>query len=204
MALSNAQYDEIMRAYDKRQLQNKFIHEKRIQAAYKAVPRLKEIDDSIASVSVKQAAKLIDGDTLALADLKAVIADYKEERAALLEATHYPIDYFEPVYTCPDCRDTGYINGQKCHCFKQAIIDTVYSQSNIREILERENFSTFKYDYYSDSDINPATGLSSLKTLFMNVTASLMTSKINLKIYFYMAIPVSERLFYPIALQKIY
>ena len=35
MALSNAQYDEIMRAYDKRQLQNKFIHEKRIQAAYK-------------------------------------------------------------------------------------------------------------------------------------------------------------------------
>ena len=28
MALSNAQYDEIMRAYDKRQLQNKFIHEK--------------------------------------------------------------------------------------------------------------------------------------------------------------------------------
>ena len=107
MALSNAQYDEIMRAYDKRQLQNKFIHEKRIQAAYKAVPRLKEIDDSIASVSVKQAAKLIDGDTLALADLKAVIADYKEERAALLEATHYPIDYFEPVYTCPDCRDTG-------------------------------------------------------------------------------------------------
>ena len=165
MALSNAQYDEIMRAYDKRQLQNKFIHEKRIQAAYKAVPRLKEIDDSIASVSVKQAAKLIDGDTLALADLKAVIADYKEERAALLEATHYPIDYFEPVYTCPDCRDTGYINGQKCHCFKQAIIDTVYSQSNIREILERENFSTFKYDYYSDSDINPATGLSSLKTM---------------------------------------
>ena len=165
MALSNTQYDEIMRAYDKRQLQNKFIHEKRIQAAYKAVPRLKEIDDSIASVSVKQAAKLIDGDTLALADLKAVIADYKEERAALLEATHYPIDYFEPVYTCPDCRDTGYINGQKCHCFKQAIIDTVYSQSNIREILERENFSTFKYDYYSDSDINPATGLSSLKTM---------------------------------------
>ena len=165
MALSNTQYDEIMRAYDKRQLQNKFIHEKRIQAAYKAVPRLKEIDDSIASVSVKQAAKLMDGDTLALADLKAVIADYKEERAALLEATHYPIDYFEPVYTCPDCRDTGYINGQKCHCFKQAIIDTVYSQSNIREILERENFSTFKYDYYSDSDINPATGLSSLKTM---------------------------------------
>ena len=27
MALTNAQYDEIMRGYDKRQLQNKYIHE---------------------------------------------------------------------------------------------------------------------------------------------------------------------------------
>ena len=30
MALTNAQYDEIMRGYDKRQLQNKYIHDKRI------------------------------------------------------------------------------------------------------------------------------------------------------------------------------
>ena len=28
MALTNAQYDEIMRGYDKRQLQNKYIHDK--------------------------------------------------------------------------------------------------------------------------------------------------------------------------------
>lgn len=31
MALTNAQYDEIMRGYDKRQLQNKYIHDKRIE-----------------------------------------------------------------------------------------------------------------------------------------------------------------------------
>ena len=35
MALTNAQYDEIMRGYDKRQLQNKYIHDKRIEEAYR-------------------------------------------------------------------------------------------------------------------------------------------------------------------------
>ena len=43
MALTNAQYDEIMRGYDKRQLQNKYIHDKRIEEAYRKAPRLREL-----------------------------------------------------------------------------------------------------------------------------------------------------------------
>ena len=54
MALTNAQYDEIMRGYDKRQLQNKYIHDKRIEEAYRKAPRLREIDSEIASASVRQ------------------------------------------------------------------------------------------------------------------------------------------------------
>ena len=170
MALTNAQYDEIMRGYDKRQLQNKYIHDKRIEEAYRKAPRLREIDSEIASASVRQAYRLMDGDENALAALRLAIEDYKEERAALLSTLGYPLDYFEPIYTCPDCHDTGYIDGQKCHCFKQAIINTVYSQSNIREILSRENFSTLSFDYYSDEQKNPATGLSALATAKLAVT----------------------------------
>lgn len=59
MALTNAQYDEIMRGYDKRQLQNKYIHDKRIEEAYRKAPRLREIDSEIASASVRQAYRLM-------------------------------------------------------------------------------------------------------------------------------------------------
>ena len=52
----------------------------------------------------------------------------------------------------------------------QEIINVVYSQSNIREILGRENFQTFSYDYYSDDEINPTTGLSALDTVQQAVT----------------------------------
>ena len=56
------------------------------------------------------------------------------------------------------------MTGRRCHCFEQAAINLVYTQSNLKEILERENFSTFSFDYYSADDINPATGRSSLET----------------------------------------
>lgn len=165
MALSNAQYDEIMRGYQARQLRNKDIHKERLLWAYEKEPRLKEIDDTIASLSVKSARKLLDGDAHALEDLKKQLSQLRDKKTQFLIQLGVTPDYFEPVYTCPDCKDTGFINGNKCHCFKQEIINVVYSQSNIREILSRENFSNFSYDYYSDTDINPATGLSSLETV---------------------------------------
>ena len=77
MALTNAQYDEIMRGYDKRQLQNKYIHDKRIEEAYRKAPRLREIDSEIASASVRQAYRLMDGDENALATLRLAIEDYR-------------------------------------------------------------------------------------------------------------------------------
>ena len=166
MALTNAQYDEIRRNYDAIQLHNQNTQQKRLEKAFAENPRLQEIEGSIASISVAQARKLLDGDRTALDSLKKQLADLREERQAILASLPYPEGYFDPIYNCKDCKDTGYVDdlGTKCHCFKQAIINTVYAQSNIREILRRENFDHFSYSYYSDEDISPTTGLSALAT----------------------------------------
>lgn len=164
MPLNNTQYDEILRAYDARQLANQRLLEARTNAAYEQLPELKEIDDAIASCSVAQARRLLDGEEGALSSLREQLAAYRARKAELMCAHGFPADYFEPVYTCPDCRDTGYIGTKRCHCFEQAAIDLVYTQSNLKEILSTENFDTFSFDYYSSEDINPGTGLSSLDT----------------------------------------
>lgn len=43
--------------------------------------------------------------------------------AEALAACGLPKDYLQPIFTCPACRDTGYIDGedgrQPCHCRKQ-------------------------------------------------------------------------------------
>ena len=164
MSLTNAQYDEIIRSYDAIQLKNSRLRQRRLKELYAREPRLKELDDSIASCSVAQAYKYLDGQQSALVELKVQLANIRQERQSLIRELGYPSNYLDPVYDCPDCHDTGFINGKRCHCFKQAMINVVYAQSNIRQILARENFESFSYDYYSDDDINPATGLSALGT----------------------------------------
>lgn len=164
MALTNAQYDEIMRSYDARQLNNRRTADDRRRAVYEQLPGIRKIDDAVASRSVNRARMLLDGDDGALAGLKDELSVLRAERMQLLLDHGYPKDYLDPIYTCPDCRDTGYVDGAKCHCFKQAIINAIYAQSNIQEILTRENFDTFSYEYYSDQDVNPTTKLSALAT----------------------------------------
>lgn len=165
MSLNNSQYDELIRHYNATQLKNQRLHEARVRDAYLKTPALKEIDDAIASCSVAQARKLLDGDTGALDALKSQLKELRAKKMALLTSLGYSDDYFDPIYDCPDCKDTGFIDGKRCHCFKQAAIDLVYTQSNLKEILAKENFSTFSYAYYSDEEVNPATGLSSLVTV---------------------------------------
>ena len=161
MALSNTQYDEIIRQYNAKQIRNRHIVESRVEEVYSKNPRLQEIDDSISSCSVEKAKQLLDGDVKALSELKEQIASLKEEKTALLLSLGYDEHYFIPPYDCPDCKDTGYVGNKRCHCFKQAAIDLVYTQSNIKAILQVENFEHFSYDYFSEELIDPSTGLSS-------------------------------------------
>ncbi len=164
MALSNTQYNTLIRSYEAKQLENRHIVMKRKDELYQKFPRLTEIDETISSVSVAQARRLVDGDNNALGRLREILSALTAEKKQILTVHGYPENYFEPPYRCPDCKDTGYIGREKCHCFKQAAIDLVYTQSNLRQTLEQENFQHFSFAYYSDSLKNPSTGLTSLAT----------------------------------------
>ena len=164
MALNNSQYDEIFRSYDAKQLKAQHDLEQRTKAAYERSPELKSIDASIAETSVASARKLLDGDAHALKELKDKLSVLRSRKKALMKELSLPQDYFEPVYECKDCKDTGYVDGKPCHCFKQKAIDLIYTQSNIKDILAKENFGSLRLDYYSDSVTNPVTGLTSLAT----------------------------------------
>ena len=165
MALNNSQYDTIIRAYEQKQLHNRNVLDKRYKTVYNRLPELKEINDSISLLSVNHARKLLDGDESALPALKEEIRKLSEQKKTLLLSAGFPADYLEPVYECEDCKDTGYIGNRKCHCFHKAVIDLLYTQSNLQHILEKENFDTFSLSYYSDNHIDPKTGRSSLTNM---------------------------------------
>lgn len=164
MALTNSQYDEIQRRYDAKQLRNQHYIQSKKAELYALHPRLKEIEDAIASASVRHAMRMLDGNPDALSDMHRELNAYRKERASIYASAGIDEQVLTPPYACPDCKDTGQIDGRPCHCFKQAEIDLIYTQSNIRSILEYENFTHFDLNLYSMTIKNPQTGFSSRQT----------------------------------------
>ena len=118
MALTNTQYDTIIRVYNKKQLQNRRDQESRIALAEKELPELSKINEEIASLSMKCARRLLNDEPASLDELKTEINAYGQHRKILLKNAGFPEDFLEMHYTCPDCKDTGYIGNEKCHPVK--------------------------------------------------------------------------------------
>ena len=165
MALNNIQYDTIMRDYQRTQAEHRHEQEDRIQEVFQKLPQIKEMNDQIAALSVQSARDLLSGDSMAVPRLKKQISELGQKRRNLLRKEGYPEDYLDLTYTCPDCKDTGYIENKKCHCFRQAEIDLLYTQSNLCEVLKTENFDHFSFSYYSDQIIDTSSQISSLERI---------------------------------------
>ena len=159
MALSNSQYDAIMREYGRQQIENHHKLEERRKEIYARLPVVRQLEAEIAERSVACAKKLLEGDKSVLDRLKEDLRDRREQKALIIRAAGYPDDYLELHYRCPDCRDTGLIDGRKCHCFLQAQMKLLHAQSNLEDVLERENFKALSYEYYDDTEILPQLGI---------------------------------------------
>ena len=159
MALKNHQYQAILRSYDATRQKHRRKLDERRKTIYETLPELKRLDDQIVEMSIKQAKLSLAGDVSALDGLAEKNKACSLKKIELLQAAGFPANYLELQYTCPDCKDTGYINKEKCHCFKQAITDLLYSDSGLKNVLEKENFSTFSFRYFDDTTPDPVLGI---------------------------------------------
>ncbi len=153
MALSNAQYDAILRTYEEKQYRNRRILSSRRDEIEKKLPDYTSLEQQTSSISLEQGKKLLAGDENALQELHTALASLTLQKRSLLQSNGYPVDYLKPVYDCPDCQDTGYIGNEKCHCLRQKIISLLYEQSNLQETLQTENFDALSLSYYEGDDL---------------------------------------------------
>ena len=155
MGLSNTQYRDIMYKYDQLRLKNKRLVASRYEKLFENFPELKEIQNKIINLSTNQARmellnpdQKLDEETYR-AKKEALVAQKRD----LLIKNGYPADFLSPIYTCKDCKDTGYIDNKPCHCLKQYEITALYKNSNLADILEKENFGTFNENFYDNKHI---------------------------------------------------
>ncbi len=139
---------DILREYEQARLTNKRKLQERRAEVYEQIPEIRDLEQTSRSDYLALAIARIEGRAAddATQDTN---RSRTEQKRSLLAAHGYPEDYLDPIYDCADCEDTGFINGARCHCFMKRLTDRLYLMSNLRDILEHENFSTFDLDYYS-------------------------------------------------------
>lgn len=98
--------------------------------------RFRSWDRQLSTRAADCARRVLGGDTRAREHLKEELADLKEQKLTLLKSAGFPADYMELRYDCPDCQDTGYVNGKRCHCFERQRLNILYAQSNIEAVLK--------------------------------------------------------------------
>lgn len=156
MSISNTQFKAIMKDYDAKRTKNAAILRERKETVYSLIPEISAIERKISEAGLnvsKQIIRYPEEKEAILKQLTNQLKELKAKKYQLLTAHGFGKDYLDPIYDCSDCQDTGYIGNEKCSCLKQAIIDKAYELSNIKEILKKENFDTFHFEYYSDKII---------------------------------------------------
>ena len=149
--MNNTQYEKIMRRYDERQIRRNRLIEEHKKEIYEKVPEYRELDNQLASLSIKAGLESLSG-SASSANLAEEIENLTVKKGLILTKAGYSINYLDPPYECDLCKDTGFIGTTQCSCLKQAVLDISYEQSNIKNMLLEENFDTLSYEYQNNSE----------------------------------------------------
>ena len=71
-------------------------------------------------------------------------------RKEIIVSLGYPEDYTDLKYTCPECSDSGFIEGVRmCKCLKELIIKGRIEASAMGRLIEQQSFDNFDLGWYS-------------------------------------------------------
>lgn len=158
MAYDEQLIQRILDEYEQLRTNAAMERKKRIQSVYARVPEIERIDKEMNRVGFANTTRILNHPEQAREankQLKETILRLMEEKKKLLEQYHVPEDFNKCRYQCEQCKDTGYIEGKRCNCFQQKLINAAYAQSNLKHIFEKQNFQSFEFGYYSKESQQP-------------------------------------------------
>ena len=169
--------NSLLKEYSQKKLQAELDLEKRKEKLYNSIPRLRQIEDDLNNFAISTAKNILKNGSSPEEEqeLKNKVELLKAEKARILAELNLPDNYLQPFYSCPICKDTGYVsdggyNMVMCSCLKQKLLDYSFNKSNMSN-LNKENFSTFNPNMFSDEvdiakfhfNISPRTNILNIK-----------------------------------------
>ena len=177
--MNNSDFQKILQEYEKRHIQEVKALEERKSKIYKEIPKIKEIDEELTDFSLITIKGILNNKNDAIKALNDKFDTLKLEKAKLLKEAGFPKDFLSMHYTCPLCKDSGYISQDgltvMCSCLQQKILDAKYNDSNV-STAKNQTFETFDLNLYSDvankekynSTISPRKNMENIKKVTLN------------------------------------
>ena len=130
----------------------------RLQAVMSEIPGFREIERGFSDIGAMVISCAVDRQMTPeqrkkyLADLDEKRETLTAERNRLLTRYGYPLDYPEPKYSCPLCKDTGYVMVNMCSCMRRELVKRGYASSGIGGLAESQCFDNFSLEYYAPGE----------------------------------------------------
>ena len=128
---------------------NKAEEARRRREIYARLPEVERLDASLRAVMGELVGRVLGRPGRSNEELEAESLSLQTQRASLLRENGYDEHYLDPIYACPKCRDTGWVNDGLCDCLQK-----LYKQEQTRELAPLlgsgdESFDSFRLEYYS-------------------------------------------------------
>ncbi len=134
------------------------------------IPEISEINHQLSQTSIELSKLIVkkkDNFKESFEQIKSRNLQGQEMIKKLLTANGYSADYLEPVYTCPICRDKGYINGGRCSCFNKLLTHFAVEKLNSEANMPDCDFEHFSLEYYKGK--TDANGIDCYKKMSENL-----------------------------------
>ncbi len=129
-------------------------HYLRQERIYEQIPEISRIDarlrmqmSELVGLTIKRSGELA-GALRALEDESLAL---QARKAELLRAHGYPADYLDDIYSCPKCRDTGFIGSELCSCLTEEYNRQLTAELSTLLKNSSERFENFDLSLYGEA-----------------------------------------------------
>lgn len=150
-------YDKKILSTAKRELEwdalaRKLEFENRRAEVYEKIPEIRKIDRKLASTAfsvLRESMETGKDPQHAILALKEDNLALQKKRGSLLRQFGYDENHLIETPLCQRCSDSGYHENKLCICVKERYARLLTKQLSTILPIEKENFSTFRLDFYS-------------------------------------------------------
>ena len=153
MSYSRKVYVKAASALERRRSKAERTQSMHREEAYAKIPELISIDREISSAGAEVIRAIGMGENAQrfIEELSKKNLAAQQRRKDILKENGYPENYLDADYTCKKCRDTGFVSGVMCDCYKELLRDTALAELNELSPSTRSTFESFNVNYYPDT-----------------------------------------------------